>query len=77
MVAKYEVQGLRVTAMNQERFGAAMKADMAMWGKVVNATGFTTQNESIVLPSTACMMAAPQYEPLFRYTAFCYSRPSI
>ena len=44
VVAKYEAQGPRVTALNQEQFGAAMKADMVKWDKVVKATGFTTQN---------------------------------
>lgn len=44
VVAKYEEQGLRVTALNQAQFGTAMKADMVKWGKVVKATGFTTQN---------------------------------
>ncbi len=44
VMASYDEQGLRVTALNQEQFAAAMKRDMAKWGAVVKATGFTTQN---------------------------------
>ena len=44
VMAKYDEQGLRVTALNQEQFANELKSDMVKWGKVVKATGFTTQD---------------------------------
>ena len=43
MRAKFEEQGMSVTALNRDEFARAMKSDVARWDRVVKATGFTTK----------------------------------
>ena len=43
MRAKFDEQGMSVTALNRDEFARAMKSDLARWDRVVKATGFTTK----------------------------------
>jgi tripartite-type tricarboxylate transporter receptor subunit TctC len=43
MRAKFEEQGMSVTALNRDEFARGMKGDLARWDRVVKSTGFTTK----------------------------------